>query len=194
MSSEIALKAKIDVYESSSFRSGKCNSEWGDQPSPKLAAIKCDTIELLTEELVTTRVDEGVYSKEMFELKVPGIVDFIAGMSKDEDQCCYVCTDPSRLTFYRLDENRKWQKDDGEILVTIFNTLTEKAEVYHEELIAETRKPIENYDFKTRDAICAKERGLRPIRYGLRSKEDEQPNRDALMKKVKRSLANRLRV
>jgi hypothetical protein len=109
----------------------------------KLLSIATDNIRPLTIETVDEDVNEGKFTREMFERGISGILEFVSNiitLKNDEGKIerNYACTDSSRHKFHRLIKSKEWQEDNGaHFLNEILDQLKPSFKQYFLELIEE---------------------------------------------------------
>nr|QBK85550.1 MAG: hypothetical protein LCMAC101_01370 [Marseillevirus LCMAC101] len=120
---------------------------------PKLVNLPITNIHPLTSDYVKDRVDNGEYSFDNYLKGTDGLVDFIYSITMCENdegdvERNYVCTDPSRDSYHRLVETKEWRKDKGgKFIDVILDTLSNKADGYHQKVLQE-RIEDKGYDRK----------------------------------------------
>lgn len=176
--------------------------------SPKLSNIDVTNIQPLTKEILKKEIKN--YTYEPFKMGEMGLADFIVSLAKDESDIVpkfnYACTDTDRKHFYRLTEDKRWEKDaDGHYILNIFNELRDPVGEYYnyflntekEEMRREASKKIHpelgRVDLVlTDDLIMRITSEISPIHTGLHL--NNRRSKGELKNKVKKELVKRLAI
>jgi len=107
----------------------------------KLASVPTDNIRPFTVE--TIRANLHNYTYEDFLMGPKGLIKFLKSIimntnENGEVERNYVCTDPSRNNYFRLEETKEWDSDRGALYIEIF--------------VDEMHRPTSNYF----DQLCSK--------------------------------------
>ena len=104
--------------------------------NPKLVTIKTNNIRPFTLKTIQEELEDGKFTQDMFKRGSSGLVDFLSGIIKFENEDGevernYACTDSSRNKFHRLVESKEWQQDNGaHFLNEIIDDLAPLADEY----------------------------------------------------------------
>ncbi len=137
---------KIEVYEKVCTKVLDKSTVTNTYIHPKLVNLPITTIHTLTHEYVKEQVANGNYAFDHYLKGEDGLVEFIYSITmcendKGDIERNYVCTDPSRDSYHRLVETKEWQKDKGGKFVdVILNTLSDRVDNYHSQLLDERIK------------------------------------------------------
>jgi len=165
--------------------------------NPKLANLPITTIHPLTEDYVKKRVANGDYTFDHYRRGEDGVVDFINSITMCENddgemERNYVTTDTSRDSFHRLVETKEWEKDKGgKFIDVIFDSLNDKVNKYHNQLLDERikykgKKTPGGYDPET---IYKRNTDLHSGIIETRGKQ-----RQSLRKRIKKESSNKIAV
>jgi FtsZ-binding cell division protein ZapB len=101
----------------------------------KIQFVLCDKIKPLTDQTIDEAIANGSYTFEHYIRGIPGLIDFITPIIKQEEERNYACTDGARNNFKRLGEEREWIDDKkAGYIHTILTKLRPEVEKYKEQL------------------------------------------------------------
>lgn len=139
-------RGKIEIYEKVCTRVLDKSTVTNTYVHPKLVNLPITTIHPLTPNYVKEQVAGGNYTFDNYLRGEDGLVEFIYSITmcknnEGEIERNFVCTDPSRDSYHRLIETKDWQKDKGGKFVdVILNTLSDRVDNYHNQLLDERIK------------------------------------------------------
>ena len=168
-------KGKIEALENGSGKTIN-NTTYNN---PKLLTINTNNIRPLTYENVFEDVNEGMYTKEMFDRGIPGIVEFISNMityenGSGEIERNYACTDTSRHRFHRFIETNEWKSDKGaRFLTDILDCLEPEVDRYYNDLIGKRTKAHIIGDEEEYAHCNSMVQKMKPLYRGVKSKKGE---------------------
>lgn len=176
---------------------------------PKFAKIDTKNVQPLTEEIVEKKIFN--YTYENFKKGTVGLSDFIVYLAGENNpeipKLNYVCTDTSRLKFYRLDEDKCWIKDPtGSYITTIFRAIKPHVEKHFNHFHSwEKKKMIEeaaskkiHSEFGRVDIHFAENKidqitfTIKPIHSSICL--DDAPSKDTLIKDLKKEISEKLAI
>jgi len=168
-------KGKIKVLEDGSTRPIN-NTTYNNS---KLLTIKTDNISPLTYYNVFENVNEGMYTKEMFDRGISGIVEFISNMiiyenDSGEIERNYACTDTSRHKFHRLIDTNEWKSDNGaHFLTDILDCIEPEVNRHYNDLIGKRTKAHIIGDEEEYAHCNSMVQKMKPLYRGVKSKKGE---------------------
>jgi DNA repair exonuclease SbcCD ATPase subunit len=130
-----SLQGKIEVLEKRPPSTVIKNKNIYINKNNKIQFVMCDKIKPLTDKTIDEAIADGSYTFDHFIRGIPGLIDFIAPIIKQEEERNYACTDGARNKFKRLDEDRDWVDDKkAEYIHTILTKLKPEIERHNKQL------------------------------------------------------------
>ena len=150
----------------------------------KLASISTDNIRPFTVE--TIRANLHNYTYEDFLMGPKGLIKFLKSIimntnENGEVERNYVCTDPSRNNYFRLEETKEWDSDRGALYIEIFvDEMHRPTSTYFDKLCS---KVIDRTDTFNREYNAHLVEELKPFYQGVLRPISKE--RDALLTTIK---------
>lgn len=134
----------------------------------KLMALPIDNIKPFTVSTIKDNLED--YTYDDYKMGTRGVIKFLKSMislTNEEGQLerNYVCTDPSRNNYYRLEESKEWDTDKGALFIeNIIDEIKPLSNKYFDQIIRESRVKT---DISSREYNAAILEEVKPFQMGI---------------------------